>query len=227
MRVNAAIIVAAGVGERIAGDTPKQLIPLAGEPMIVWSARALASVCDTLVVVAPPGREGQIRETLSSEKVHAVVPGGATRQESVWNGLGALPDETTHVLIHDAARPCVSLSLLERIASALDKNDAVVPVVPAVDTLIREVDTRVDAVVDREHISSVQTPQAFTVDLIARAHRKARSSDFQSSDDGSLVLALGHPVATVRGERTNIKVTFAEDVAIAEAILTTADQPGA
>jgi 2-C-methyl-D-erythritol 4-phosphate cytidylyltransferase len=219
MSLTAAIIVAAGAGERIAGGTLKQLMPLVDAPMVVWSARALASVCELLVVAAPPGREDDVREALASVEVHGVVAGGATRQESVWNALEALPDGVARVLIHDAARPCVSPALLGRIVAALDESDAVVPVIPAVDTLVREAENRVDAILDRAHVAAVQTPQAFAVDLITRAHRKARASGFQSSDDGSLVLALGECVATVRGDRTNIKVTYPEDFAVAEAIL--------
>jgi 2-C-methyl-D-erythritol 4-phosphate cytidylyltransferase len=215
-----AIIVAAGTSERLSGNTPKQLLPVAGMPMLLWSAHALMQVCDALVVVAPPGRENDLKGAVAGvEKVHAVVAGGATRQESVWNGLQALPEGATRVMIHDAARPCVSRALLDRIIESLDEHDAVVPAVPAVDTLIRESESQVDAILDRACISGVQTPQAFAVALIVDAHRKSRKNGRQSSDDGSLVLALGQPVATVRGERTNIKVTYPEDVTMAEAIL--------
>jgi 2-C-methyl-D-erythritol 4-phosphate cytidylyltransferase len=123
------------------------------------------------------------------------------------------------VLIHDAARPCLSAALRDRVLDALGSYDAVVPAVPVTDTLIRDVEARVDAMLDRVHISGVQTPQAFRADLIVRAHRIARERGLHSSDDGSLVLALAEQVATVAGERTNIKVTYREDLAIAEAIL--------
>jgi 2-C-methyl-D-erythritol 4-phosphate cytidylyltransferase len=152
-------------------------------------------------------------------KVHAITPGGETRQESVFNGLRALPEGVTHVLIHDAARPCVSSALIERALDALGAHDAVVPAVAATDTLIRDHQGRVDAIIDRVHVAGVQTPQAFRLELIVRAHREAKVRGLKSSDDGSLVLALGEPVHTIPGERTNIKVTFREDVAIAEAIL--------
>jgi 2-C-methyl-D-erythritol 4-phosphate cytidylyltransferase len=137
----------------------------------------------------------------------------------VWNGLQALPEGTTRVLIHDAARPCVSRALLDRIVAALDRHDAVVPAVGAVDTLVRERDGAVEAILDRVHVSGVQTPQAFAVDVIVRAHAEARKRGFHSSDDGSLVLAIEEPVATVPGDRMNLKVTYPEDLAIAEAIL--------
>jgi 2-C-methyl-D-erythritol 4-phosphate cytidylyltransferase len=220
MSKTVAIIVAAGAGERMSGDTPKQLAALAGRPMVAWSVLRLSQVCDEVVVVAPPDRGDEMRTALAEfDKVRAVVAGGATRQESVFNGLEALPEGASRVLVHDAARPCVSSELVRRVVDALYDNDAVVPVVPAVDTLVRERDGSVDAILDRVHVSMVQTPQGFAADLVLRAHREARGSGLQSSDDGSLVLALGVEVATVAGERTNVKVTYPEDVAVAEAIL--------
>ena len=211
-----AIIVAAGLGERMPGDTLKQLTPLAAVPMVLWSVRALAALCDAVVVVAPPGVEAALA---GAEKVHAVVVGGATRQESVWNGLQALPPGAERVLIHDAARPCVSRALIARVIAALDRCAAVVPVVPVVDTLVREREGRVEAIIDRAHVALVQTPQGFAVDVIRRAHQSARKSGLKMSDDGSLVLAMHEPVVAVPGERTNIKVTYPEDVAVAAAIL--------
>jgi len=101
----------------------------------------------------------------------------------------------------------------------LRDNDAVIPVTPAVDTLVREDGGMLDALLDRVHISAVQTPQAFRTDLIVRAHREAEAKGFSSSDEGSLVFALGETVRTIPGERTNIKITFEDDVPIAEAIL--------
>ena len=106
-----------------------------------------------------------------------------------------------------------------RITAALEKATAVVPAVPVVDTLIREDAGRVDALVDRVHISGVQTPQGFDKELLMRVHRHAQSRGYESSDDGSLVLALGETVTTIPGERTNIKVTYPDDVVIAEAVL--------
>jgi len=216
----AGIIVAAGSSQRFSGGGLKQLLLLAGVPMATWSARALATVCDIIVVAAPPGREDEVRSALSGiAGIHAVVTGGETRQDSVFNALEALPVDATHVLIHDAARPCASAELIARIAAALEGHDAVVPVIPAVDTLVRETGERVEAILDRAHIAGVQTPQAFACELILEAHRAARKRGLASSDDGSLVLALGRELTAVPGERTNIKVTYPEDVVVAEAIL--------
>ncbi|HET6350326.1 MAG TPA: IspD/TarI family cytidylyltransferase, partial [Candidatus Krumholzibacteria bacterium] len=163
-----------------------------------------------------------LRGALSADaagKLRAVVTGGATRQDSVYLGLEQTPADATHVLIHDAARPCLSAALRDRVIDALAEHDAVVPAVAVTDTLIRDVEGGVDAILDRVHIAGVQTPQAFRLDLIRRAHGVARDRGFTSSDDGSLVLALGERVATVAGERTNLKVTFRDDLAIAEAVL--------
>jgi 2-C-methyl-D-erythritol 4-phosphate cytidylyltransferase/2-C-methyl-D-erythritol 2,4-cyclodiphosphate synthase len=219
-----ALIMAGGTGERFGTGSPKQLATLHGRAMIAWSAEVLARSPRVagLVIVTAPGVEVSLREVLpeaAARKVRGVVTGGATRQESVFNGLQNLPREATHVLIHDAARPCLSSALLDRVVAALETNDAVIPAAPVTDTLVRELDARVDAILDRVHISGVQTPQGFAVPLIVRAHHAARERGFQSSDDGSLVLALAEKVATVPGERTNIKVTYREDLSIAEAIL--------
>jgi 2-C-methyl-D-erythritol 4-phosphate cytidylyltransferase len=224
----AVLIMAGGSGERFAAESdagaPKQLAPLAGRAMIAWSTEVFARAARVahIVVVLPTELEASAGAALSPDalrKVHAITPGGETRQESVFNGLRALPEGVTHVLIHDAARPCVSSALIERALDALGAHDAVVPAVAATDTLIRDYQGRVDAVIDRVHVAGVQTPQAFRFELIVRAHREAKVRGLASSDDGSLVLALGEPVHTIPGERTNIKVTFREDVAIAEAIL--------
>jgi len=218
-----AVIVAAGSGERF-GGRPKQLAPLSGMPMLAWSVKRLGDRRNItgLVCVVPPRGGDDIRgglEGFGVGDIDAWPEGGETRQESVRNGLAALPPEATHVLIHDAARPCVTERLISRLTDALRDHDAVVPVTPAVDTLVHVEGDSVDRVVDRSHIAGVQTPQAFELGLIRRAHAAAKDTGTTASDDGSLVLALGERLATVEGERMNIKVTYAEDMAIADAIL--------
>jgi 2-C-methyl-D-erythritol 4-phosphate cytidylyltransferase len=219
-----ALIMAGGAGERFGAGAPKQLAAVLGRPMIAWSAETLAASprVEGIVIVAAAGTEAAARDALAPEaarKVRAVATGGTTRQASVFNGLRAVGEEVTHVLIHDAARPCLSAALRERVLDALETHDAVVPAVPATDTLIHERDGQVDAIIDRVRVAGVQTPQAFRYDLILRAHREAAGRGFESSDDGSLVLALHEPVFAVAGERTNLKVTFEDDVRLVEAIL--------
>lgn len=216
--------MAAGSGSRFGADAPKQATTLNGRSMLAWSAEILAASprVSGLVLVAPAGQEAGLSALLAEEaarKLRAAVAGSATRQDSVYNGLERVPEGATHVLIHDAARPCLSAALRDRVIDALATHDAVVPAIPVTDTLIRDVDAGVDAILDRVNLAGVQTPQGFRLDLIRRAHRIARERGFKSSDDGSLVLALAETVATVPGERTNLKVTFRDDVIIAGAIL--------
>lgn len=219
-----ALIMAGGTGERFGAGTPKQFVTLRGKPIVAWSAALFARSARVtgIVLVGPAADEDKLRAALPTEvvvKTRAFAPGGASRQESVFAGLAAVPPGTTHVLIHDAARPCVSEELRDRVIKALGEHDAVIPVIPATDTLVHARAGRVESVVDRTSITRVQTPQGFKLDVVVEAHRAARARNLQSSDDGSLVLALGKPVATVEGERTNIKVTYRDDIAIAEAIL--------
>lgn len=219
-----ALIMAAGSGSRFDPSTPKQTTLLNGRTMLAWSAEVLANSSRVagLILVLPAGAQASMQELLAPEaarKLKAALSGGNLRQDSVYNGLEQVPAGTTHVLIHDAARPCLSSELRDRVIDALAAHDAVVPAMPVTDTLIREEGSRVDAIMDRVHIAGVQTPQGFRLDLIRRAHQVARERGFKSSDDGSLVLALGENVATVPGERTNLKVTYRDDLVIAEAIL--------
>lgn len=221
----AALIMAAGRGERFSGGGSKQLALVGGRPMVAWSIERLASCqeIEHVALVIPQAQSDEWRATLaepSGQMVDGVVEGGDRRQDSVRLGLEALPDDITHVLIHDAARPCLSAELLERIVEELRDNGAVVPVVPVVDTLAVERNDTVEAIIDRGNVALVQTPQAFEKQLVRRAHRSAFASGLESSDDGSLVLSLGETVKTIPGDRANIKVTYAEDIPVAEKILT-------
>lgn len=227
MAVIDALIVAAGSGERF-GETPKQFALLGGRPMIVWVLERFSKHADinriTLVIHAgAEDRFAQLIEEYGVAKVGRLVRGGETRQDSVRCGLDAIPSDSDNVLVHDAARPCLSAGLLGRVLGALRTDEAVIPSVPVVDTLIREAAGTVGDIVDRTGVSRVQTPQGFRTELLRRAHANARAKGIQSSDDGSLVIANGGVVAAIAGERRNIKVTFEDDMPIAAAILAEAD----
>ncbi len=220
----AALIMAAGTADRFGGSEQKQFCPVGGRAVLVWAVERFSqteSIAGVTIVVTPDHEERAARliEQHGLRKVDSIIPGGRTRQESVRLGLEALAERVEYVLVHDAARPCVSAGLIERVRAALEASDAVIPTMPTVDTLVREVDETVDAVLDRVRISSVQTPQGFRKALLLRAHRHAVSVGLSSSDDGSLVLALGEPVKTIPGEITNMKITYREDLNLAEAIL--------
>ena len=175
--------------------------------MVDWSLFIARELTDHVVLVVPVDR------TSATEPLaDVVVGGGATRSESVRAGLAALPDDVTHVLVHDAARPVPVTDVWRRVLAALEQGaDAVVPVVPVTDTL-RE---REGATVDRERFVVVQTPQGFRVDVLRAAHADQR----EGTDDGSLAEAIGAKVVLVDGDPTNIKITNASHLAMAELLV--------
>jgi 2-C-methyl-D-erythritol 4-phosphate cytidylyltransferase len=214
--------MAAGRGARFGGE-PKQYVVLGDRPMLVWSLQRFQANdrIDRITVVCADGEEGRTRDLVqlfNIAKARDVVVGGDTRQASVHAGLQSLPDDSECVLIHDAARPGMSEALLDRILEALATKDAVVPAMPAVDTMMVARNGAGDALIDRKDVVAVQTPQAFKTALIVRAHRDAAAADYASSDDGSLVLRLGEKLHIVEGERANLKVTHEEDLAILRAL---------
>jgi 2-C-methyl-D-erythritol 4-phosphate cytidylyltransferase len=220
----AALIMAAGSGERFDGKERKTFYPLLGRPAFVWPVERLAlrREIDPIIVVCAAGDEARVGDVLAQYGVTGVseiVAGGGTRQESVRRGLAAVNLPRGAVLVHDAARPCLTLSLIDRILEALKESDAVVPTWPVTDTLVRARNDRIEAIVDRALVFGAQTPQGFRLELLARAHRNAMKKGISSSDDGSLVLALGETVRSILGERTNVKITYFDDIPIAEAIL--------
>ncbi|SEJ00160.1 2-C-methyl-D-erythritol 2,4-cyclodiphosphate synthase [Sphingomonas sp. OV641] len=206
-----ALIVAAGKGERTGGALPKQFAPLAGKPMLAWSHAALSAhpAIDDVVVVIGAEHEQLLRKALPGARA---VVGGATRRASVANGLAAA-GAADAVLIHDAARPFPTVAVLDRLVAALNTADGAVPVLPVTDTLVAADGTNVP----RDGLSRVQTPQAFQLDMVRRAH--AAWSGEEPTDDAQMVRALGGSVALVQGDPMLEKVTWRGDFAAAEARL--------
>ena len=216
-----AIILAGGSGSRMGAGCNKVLLSLRGEPVILRSLRAFEGLVDGVVLVSREEDIPAMQALLSDSGLHAViVPGGSTRQESVWNGLCALPDGDNHVLIHDGARCLVDADTIRRCMESVRQHGTGVAAIPVVDT-IKQVDAQQIVVntPDRSALMAVQTPQAFDVSLIRRAHESAMSEGFTGTDDASLVERLGLPVRLTQGSRTNIKLTTPEDVNMAEAFL--------
>ncbi len=207
----AAIIVAAGRGERCGGDVPKQFAPLGGRPMLDWSIAAFTGhpAIDEVLVVIAPGQEDHVAG-------HRFVYGGAERRDSVAAGLAAL-DGCDRVLVHDAARPFVSAAVIDRLLETLDAHEGAVPAVQVADTLVRWTGQMGDTV-PRADLFRVQTPQAFVYDALVAAHR-AWPAGVEATDDAQMVRDTGHEVALVLGEAMLEKVTFPEDFARAEAML--------
>jgi len=217
----AAVIVAAGAGRRMGSALPKQVLPLAGRPLVEHSLRAFqrAPSVDRIVLVLPAGFAAVFPLKLGAiEKLAATVAGGETRQASVRNGLEAIAGEEW-VVVHDAARPLVMPTLIEAVLAAARDHGAAVAARPARDT-VKQVDGRVVVgTFDRDRVVLVQTPQAFRAELLRRAHREAAADGFLATDDAQLVERLGEPVAWVEGPATNLKVTTADDLRLAEMLL--------
>ena len=217
----AAIIVAAGRGERAGGL--KQYRPLAGEPVLRRVLRLFVAHpgIDAVQPVIHPADEAEFRATAAGIDCLPPVPGGATRQASVRAGLEALSRENpTLVLVHDAARPLASRALLDRALAAARESGAAIPVLPVNDTIKRvNAAGRVIETVAREELRAVQTPQAFAFAPLLDAHRRAAQegrNDF--TDDAALMEWAGVSVATFPGETGNLKLTTPDDFARAAAM---------
>ena len=210
-----ALLVAAGVGERLGEERPKAFAGLGELPLLAEPLRRLdeSGWIDAIVVVVPAGWEEPailLAEELSATKVVAAVTGGPTRAESVRTALAEVPDDAVVALVHDAARPLVTDAVLERVLTPLAEGwDGVVPGLPLADA-IKEVDgDRVVATVPREKLVAVQTPQAF----LAQKLREAYAGDLTGATDcAALVEAIGGRVKVVAGDRRLLKVTTRDDL---------------
>lgn len=199
----AAVIVAAGSGTRF-GRSKHDLI-LAGKPLWTWSVDAFkeAGASEIVVVGDVPGG----------------VPGGSRRRDSVRAGLEALTSDSPIVLIHDAARPLVRVGLIASVVTAMSGIGVhgAIPAVAVTDTIKRNDGGRIVETVDRSDLVAVQTPQGFRVEALLNAHGRFPADD--ATDDAALVERNGGTVVIVDGDRANLKITFACDLVMAEAIL--------
>jgi len=217
-----ALIVAAGSGERLGLDRPKAFAALGGRPLLAESLDRLerCPLVDAIVVAAPPGWEETsilLAEELAASKVVACVTGGPTRADSVAAALAEVPEEALVVLVHDAARPLVDDSVVERLMGPLAEGfDGVVPAVAVPDTLKRVRDGVVRETVDREGLVAAQTPQVFLTHVLRRAVAGDRSG---STDCATLVERSGGRVAVVDGDPRLLKVTTPADLALVESWL--------
>lgn len=216
----AAILLAGGVGTRTGFELPKQLAPLAGKPVLRWSLDALAAHDAVAAGVLVASEDVAAAIGPLPEGWEIAVP-GAERQDSVANALAALTDwdDDALVFVHDAARPGVSAAVIDRLLGALhDGAKAAIPTLPVPDTLVEQADGEAGAVVDRGALARVQTPQAFHLGTLRRAHAAA-PSDGSATDDAQLVRRLGVAVAAVAGDAKLHKLTYADDMAILSGLL--------
>ena len=216
----AALIMAAGSGERFGGDTPKQYRLLAGKPVLRHTVEAFLAhrSVDRVRVVIKPGHRDLCLKALDGLPIGGPVDGGATRQASVYRGLEALGDAPPgFVLVQDGVRPLTDAGTIERVRRALDAGPAAIAAVPVVDTLKRGQDGVSRGTVDRSGLWRAQTPQGFAYDAILQAHRDA--ADSEVTDDAAIAEQAGLPVALVPGSEDNLKVTTEDDLSRAEALM--------
>ena len=215
-----AVVVAAGRSTRM--KVPKMLLPLDGKPVIVHTLAAFqdSAVIDDIVLVTRADEVDMMRDLAVSNgigKLTAVVPGGATRQQSVTNGVRACRADTAFFAIHDGARPLVSARCIEAVVQAAQRDGAAAAAVRVKDTVkIADENGFVRSTPDRATLWSVQTPQIFERELYLRALAQAETVGLSVTDDCQLVEAIGHPVRLVESEYTNLKITTPEDIRTAE-----------
>ncbi|SDY11111.1 2-C-methyl-D-erythritol 4-phosphate cytidylyltransferase [Micromonospora pattaloongensis] len=219
----AVLVPAAGAGVRLGPGAPKALRLLGGEPLLVHAVRRVAAAPSVaaVVVAAPAAEVESVRALLADVAPVVVVPGGDTRQESVAAALRAVPAGPQIILVHDAARALAPPALVESVAAAVRAGaDAVIPVLPVVDT-VKEVsaDGVVLGTVERSALRAVQTPQGFRRDVLAAAHAAAVDA---LTDDAGLVEKQGGVVTCVPGSEYALKITRPFDLALAEHLLATA-----
>jgi 2-C-methyl-D-erythritol 4-phosphate cytidylyltransferase len=217
-----ALIVAAGTGDRLGIKRPKAFADLGGRPLLAESLDRLdrSPWIDAIVVAAAPGWEEPsilLSEELTTAKVVSCVTGGATRAESVRAALADVPEDALVVLVHDAARPLVDDTVIERVLKPLAEGfDGAIPALPIADTVKRVAAGVVTETVERGELVGAQTPQAF----LAPALRRAFAGEISDATDcASLVERNGGRVAVVEGDRRLLKVTTVEDLALVESWL--------
>ena len=211
--MTAALIVAAGAGVRAGGELPKQYALLSGTPMLAHAYATFAQhpAISEVVVVIGAGQEELARAAIGDGVT--LVVGGATRRQSVANGLAAVMSE--RVLVHDAARPFIPPAVIDRVLAGLKQMPGATPALPIADTLARGDELLGDSV-DRNGLWRVQTPQGFHTGALRRAHA-AWDATAEATDDAQMVRRLGLAVALVQGDPMLDKVTHPEDFAAAEA----------
>lgn len=214
------VITAAGSGERLGARVPKALVTVGGRTLVAHALSAALSVADDIVVTAPADHMDAFSAVVGSshEPTISVVPGGATRQDSVRAGVAALGGVDV-ILVHDAARAFAPAELFRDVVAALeDGRGAVIPALPVIDTIKRaDSSLRVAGTVERSQLWAVQTPQGFRRDLLVRAH--AAGAGGSATDDAALVEALGEPVQLIPGHEDAFKVTTPRDLVVAESFL--------
>jgi 2-C-methyl-D-erythritol 4-phosphate cytidylyltransferase len=228
--MNIAIIAAAGTGTRMASDRPKQFLLLAGTPIIFHTLKVFEQ-CESIheVILVLPAEESAGFVSAAGKyglrKVARVIPGGATRADSVKRGLMAIRPATAEIVaVHDGVRPFVTVEEIDAVVAAAQTDGAAILVAPVTDTIKQVEDHHVVKTLDRGGLRRALTPQCFRYDLLRQAYQAADVTDPAVTDESVLVEQLGISVSFVEGNSRNIKITTVEDLAVAEAILDDTDR---
>ena len=218
MTKNAAIIVAGGSGKRFGSKTPKQFLNLLGIPVFIWSVNAFmkTGLFSQIILVAPKDRLCKLAR-YAKKYSFTLACGGRERSDSVESGLKALAKDITLVAIHDAARPLISRSVIERAVSGAKKHGAVVVSVPARDTIKLTSGEKIINTIPRDTVWLAQTPQIFKKTLIEKSYAKLDGA--QVTDDAQAAEKAGFKVFVSMGDYNNIKITDKNDLKIAQTIL--------
>jgi len=223
--VNSAIIVAAGEGQRLGTQRAKQFLDLCGEPVLVHTLKAFDQCTDVhqVILVVPT----EVRETFAAQlpafglkKVSRIIAGGRERQDSVWRGLQLVDTTLTEmVVIHDGVRPLVTPEQIQGVIDQARSSGAATLAIPVTDTIKEVEGSQVIKTLDRRRLYLVQTPQAFRAEILVSAYQRACAEGLRATDDAALVEQCGVPVTIVEGSRDNLKITWPEDLALAEFLL--------
>jgi 2-C-methyl-D-erythritol 4-phosphate cytidylyltransferase len=221
-----AIIVAAGLGKRMGGTTPKQFHNLLGQPLLAHTLLPFESIQEIseIIVLLPGGWEERCRheivEKYGFKKISKLISGGKERQDSVYRGLKETSAKSELVLIHDGVRPLVTKVMIEASLGTASAHGAAVVAIPLADTLKKVVSGHlIKETLKREGFWLAQTPQTFRREIILKAFETALSDGFYGTDDSALVERAGFEVRVVPGAVTNLKVTTPEDFKVAELLL--------
>ncbi len=223
--MTAAILLAAGRGERMGGAGDKAFLGLGSRPMVAYSLLAFQTCpdIDDIVLVVRADKIDRSRELcrdLGIDKLASVVEGGESRQDSVRAGLAALPPGTKIVAVHDTARPLVTPELVSRTVQSAKERGSGVAAHRVVDTVkVVESGMVVSSTPDRSKLWAVETPQTFRADLLRRAYDGVAAKGISVTDDAGAVERLGEPVHLIESKFPNFKVTHPDDLALAAAVL--------
>ncbi len=215
-----AIIPAAGSGVRMGGETPKQFLALEGVPVLLHTLRkfdAADSIDEIFLGLRPADME---RARIEIEREHfstpvRLIPGGASRQETVALALQKAPSGTKVVVVHDAVRPFIAPEMIRQVVEEARKSGAAILGIPSVDTVKQVERQTILGTLPRERIVLAQTPQAFRFEILKEAFARAAADGYVGTDESSLVERLGHTVAVLMGSARNIKITQPSDLPLA------------